>query len=105
MKLATILSSLLLAVCAAGTAQAAPDLAKGEKIYKATCLACHGAGVMGAPKFGDKAAWKPRVGKGIPALYKSALDGFKMMPPRGGNAALKDDEVKSAVDFMTTKSS
>ncbi|MBA5686831.1 c-type cytochrome [Rugamonas apoptosis] len=105
MKLATILSSLLLAVCAAGTAQAAPDLVKGEKIYKATCLACHGAGVMGAPKFGDKAGWKPRVAKGQPALYKSAMDGVKMMPPRGGNPGLKDDEVKAAVDFMVAKSS
>jgi cytochrome c5 len=105
MKLATIVSSLLLAVCAAGAAQAAPDLVKGEKIYKGTCLACHGAGVMGAPKFADKAAWKPRIAKGQPALYTSALNGFKMMPPHGGNAALKDDEVKAAVDFMTAKSS
>jgi len=102
MKYATLLTSLLLAVCAAGSAQAA-DLAKGEKIYKATCLSCHGAGVLGAPKFGDPAAWKPRVAKGQPVLYTSALNGFKMMPPRGGNAALKDDEVKAAVDFMTAK--
>lgn len=104
MKISAILSTLLLAVCAAATAQAA-DLVKGEKIYKATCLACHDAAVMGAPKFGDKAAWKPRVAKGAAGLYGSALNGFKMMPPRGGNAALKDDEVKAAVDYMMAKSS
>lgn len=103
MKYAALLTSLLLAVCATGSAHAAADLAKGEKIYKATCLSCHGAGVLGAPKFADKAAWTPRVAKGQAVLYTSALNGFKMMPPRGGNAALKDDEVKAAVDFMTTK--
>jgi cytochrome c5 len=103
MKSATVLLSLLLAVCATGNAQAA-DLVQGEKIYNASCLACHGAGVMGAPKFADKAAWKPRMAKGQAALYGSALNGFKMMPPRGGNVALKDDEVKAAVDFITAKS-
>ncbi|KQW93571.1 hypothetical protein ASC94_13220 [Massilia sp. Root418] len=92
---------LLLALCA-GSAAAAP--VNGEKIYTATCLACHGAGVLGAPKTGDKAGWKPRIAKGKPALYASALNGVKMMPPRGGNPALKDDEVKAAVDFMTAKS-
>ena len=102
MKLATVLSSLLLAACAVGTAQAA-DLVKGEKIYKASCLACHGAGVMGAPKFADKAAWQPRMAKGQAGLYGSALNGVRMMPARGGNPALKDDEVKAAVDYMTAK--
>lgn len=103
MKLATVMSSLLLAVCAAGAAQAA-DLVKGEKIYKATCLACHGTGVMGAPKFADKAAWTPRLAKGQPAMYASALNGVRMMPARGGNPALKDDEVKAAVDYLAAKS-
>jgi len=83
----------------------AGDLATGEKVYTATCLACHGAGVMGAPKFGDKAAWGPRIAKGKDALYTSALNGFKMMPPKGGNAALKDEEVKAAVDYMASKAS
>lgn len=81
----------------------AADLVKGEKIYGATCLACHGAGVMGAPKFADKAAWQPRIAKGTAALYTSAVDGLKMMPPKGGNMMLKDDEVKAAVDYMVSK--
>lgn len=79
------------------------DLAKGEKIYAATCLACHGAGVLGAPKFGDKAAWGPRIAKGIDVLHANALNGVNMMPPRGGNAALKDEDLKLAVDYMVSK--
>jgi cytochrome c5 len=84
-------------------AASAADLAKGEKIYTATCLACHGAGVLGAPKFADPAAWQPRIAKGIETLYGSAINGFNMMPPRGGNAVLKDDEMKAAVDYMVSK--
>ena len=78
-------------------------LAKGEKIYGATCVACHAAAVLGAPKFGDKAMWAPRIVKGQEALYASALNGLKMMPPRGGNAALKDEDLKAAVDYMISK--
>ncbi|MDL2355275.1 MAG: c-type cytochrome [Pseudomonadota bacterium] len=81
----------------------AADLIKGEKIYTATCLACHGAGVLGAPKFADKAAWQPRIAKGSAVLHTNALNGFNMMPAKGGNAALKDDDVKAAVDFMLSK--
>lgn len=92
------------APAAAAPVQAsAADLAKGEKVYGATCLACHGAGVMGAPKFADKAAWQPRIAKGSAALYTSAVDGLKMMPAKGGNMMLKDDEVKAAVDYMVSK--
>jgi len=107
MKAIQLFAALLIggAATAANAAAPAPaDSAKAEKIYKATCMACHGAGVLGAPKFGDKAAWGPRVAKGKPALYTSALNGFKMMPPRGGNPALKDDEVKAVVDYMIAKS-
>lgn len=60
---------------------------------------------MGAPKLGDKAAWGPRIAKGKDALYTSAISGFKLMPPKGGNPSLKDEEVKAVVDFMISKSS
>ena len=59
---------------------------------------------MGAPKFADKAAWQPRIAKGPAVLYTSAVDGLKMMPAKGGNMMLKDDEVKAAVDYMISKS-
>jgi cytochrome c5 len=90
---------------AATPAASAGDLAKGEQVYTANCVSCHGGGVMGAPKFADKAAWAPRVAKGKDALYNSALNGFKLMPPRGGNASLKDEEMKAAVDYMISKAS
>ena len=84
-------------------AASAADLAIGEKVYGATCASCHGAAVLGAPKLGDKPSWTPRIAKGVDVLYKSAIEGLKMMPPRGGNAALKDEEVKAAVDYMVSK--
>lgn len=92
------------AAAAAGSAPSAGDLAKGEKIYGATCVSCHGAGVLGAPKFGDKAAWAPRIAKGIAVLHTNGINGFNMMPPKGGNASLKDDEMKAAIDYMVAKS-
>lgn len=88
---------------ATADAPSAADLAKGEKVYSATCLACHGAGVLGAPKVGDKAAWDARLANGKEAVYGNALNGVRMMPPRGGNPGLKDDEVKAAVDYMLSK--
>jgi cytochrome c5 len=113
MKTIHLLAALLCtAIGASAAAAAAPAAApaaasgaggKAETIYKATCMACHGAGVLGAPKFGDKAAWTPRAAKGKPALYTNAINGFKMMPPRGGNPALKDDELKAVVDYMLSK--
>lgn len=88
---------------AAAPAATPAQLAIGEKVYTATCAACHATAVMGAPKLGDKAAWGPRIAKGAAALHASALDGLKLMPARGGNPALKDDELKAAVDFMANK--
>lgn len=86
---------------AAGTG----DLVKGEQIYTSTCLACHGAGVLGAPKFGDKAAWGPRIAQGMDTLHTNSINGIRMMPPKGGNATLKDEDVKAAVDYMVSKAS
>ena len=75
--------------------------------YEAACKTCHGAGIAGAPKSGDRAAWAPRIAKGKDTLYKHALEGFTgakgMMPAKGGNAALTDEEVKSVVDYMVSK--
>jgi len=92
-------------VAEAATAGAAPAAAgkpaDGKSVFDTTCTACHTAGVAGAPKFGDKAAWAPRIAQGKSALYASALKGKGAMPPKGGNTALSDDAVKAAVDYMT----
>jgi cytochrome c5 len=63
------------------------------------CAACHVAGVAGAPKFGDKAAWAPRVGAGVDALTASVIKGKGAMPPKGGSAA-SDAEIKASVQYM-----
>jgi cytochrome c5 len=92
----------------ASTAQAgsaAPELPKtGEALFQQTCSACHGAGIAGAPKAGDKAAWAPRIAKGTATLYDHALHGFQgtagVMPAKGGRTDAPDDLVKQAVDYM-----
>ncbi len=80
----------------------------GKSIYGKTCAMCHAAGVAGAPKPGDKEAWGPRIAQGNDTMYKHALEGFTgdhgMMPARGGNPKLTDEEVKAAVDFMVGQS-
>lgn len=89
-------------------AAAAPN-PTGEKVFKSVCFMCHQTGAAGAPVFGNKADWAPRIAKGKPTLYKHALEGFTgnngTMPPRGANPGLKDDEVKAAVDYMVAKAS
>jgi len=72
----------------------------GKAVYDATCMACHAAGVAGAPKTGDKAAWAPRLKSGMPVLYMSSMKGKNAMPPKGGNLALGDADVRAAVDYM-----
>ena len=74
--------------------------ADGKAVYDKTCSVCHATGLAGAPKFGDKAAWAPRIATGIPTLHNAALKGLNAMPPRGGNMALSDAEVTAAADYM-----
>lgn len=85
----------------AGPAVASADT--GKKAYDTACFACHGAGIAGAPKLGDKAAWSARIGQGSSVLYEHAIKGFQgkagVMPPKGGSA-LPDADVKAAVDYM-----
>jgi cytochrome c5 len=75
----------------------------GKTLYGQACIACHGAGIAGAPKLGDKAAWAPRVAQGTTTLYQHAIAGFQgklgVMPPKGGSSA-PDADVKAAVDYM-----
>jgi cytochrome c oxidase subunit II len=89
------------APAAAPAGGAAPaKAADGKGTFDTTCTVCHTTGAAGAPKLGDKAAWAPRLAQGKDALYNSALKGKGAMPPKGGNAALPDEAVKAAVDYM-----
>ncbi len=85
----------------AKVATAAAGSGAGEALYKQACFACHGAGVAGAPKFGDKAAWAPRIQTGLDALTASAIKGKGAMPPKGGTAA-SDADIHSAVEYMVS---
>jgi cytochrome c5 len=82
--------------------------ADGKATYDKACMACHAAGVAGAPKLADKAAWGPRIAQGNDTLYTHAIKGFTgkkgMMPPKGGNMSLADADVKAAVDYMVGQS-
>jgi cytochrome c5 len=108
-------SALLLAVAAAGSAASEerfpvfpePHLQIGRALWVANCLTCHGYGIAGAPDPTDSAAWAHRLAKGRETLYRHAIEGFfgpgdTMMPARGGNPDLTDDEVRAAVDYMAT---
>ena len=87
------------AVVAAAPAPAAATAGAGEALYKQTCQVCHAAGVAGAPKLGDKAAWAPRLAEGLDAVYAIAVKGKGAMPPRGGSQA-SDADLRAAVEFM-----
>ncbi|HEY9397869.1 MAG TPA: c-type cytochrome [Burkholderiales bacterium] len=90
----------------AAAAATGGDLALGEGVYKKTCFLCHGTGAGGAPML-TKADWDSRVAQGKDTLYKHAIEGFTgekgMMPAKGGNVALSDDEVKASVDYMVSQ--
>lgn len=83
------------------------DSGAGKKLYDTVCMACHAAGIAGSPKFGDKAAWAPRIAEGLDTLYEHAIKGYQgkngVMPPKGGSSA-PDDDVKAAVRYITDAS-
>lgn len=103
------MKKLLVAVSALGLMTASASvMANGQQTYQQACAACHAAGVAGAPKTGDKAAWKDRIAQGNDTLYTHAIKGFQgkagFMPAKGGRADLADDVVKAAVDYMVSQS-
>jgi cytochrome c5 len=85
-------------------ADAGPHVDKsGEEVVAAVCGMCHTAGLMNAPKIGDKSQWEPRIAQGYDTLVSNATNGIRAMPAKGGNAALSDAEVANAVKFMANK--
>ncbi len=94
----------------AETVAAPADLKEmpGDQVYGSVCVACHGAGLAGAPKFGDKSAWAARIAQGADTLHKHALEGFSgkagVMPAKGGLTSVTDASIMAAVDYMVSKS-
>ncbi|EPZ14528.1 hypothetical protein M622_05970 [Thauera terpenica 58Eu] len=82
------------------TVKVTPGKRTGTEIYTALCASCHDAGLVGAPKTGDAAAWAPRLALGFDGLTASAIAGKNLMPPRGGGGDLTDTEVKRAVAHL-----
>jgi cytochrome c5 len=77
-----------------------PALAAGKSVYEGGCNACHDAGMMNAPKPGDKAAWAPRIAKGEETVIKNTINGLNGMPAKGGNTALTDEQLTNAAKYL-----
>ena len=102
-------------VAAAAVVVAEPDPVKaevvkvsGEDTYNGACMVCHAAGIAGAPRMGDAAAWSDRIARGADALYDNAINGYTgtlgVMPAKGGRVDLSDEAVRAAVDYMVEES-
>jgi cytochrome c5 len=94
-------NSALTTLSAPKAAAAADVPTTGEQAFTQVCSACHGAGINGAPKVGDHAAWGPRVQQGKEVLYTHAISGIRSMPPRGGST-WPDATIRMAVDYMVS---
>lgn len=92
----------------AGAAPALPAPKNGEEVYNTACHTCHAQGIAGAPRIGDKAAWAPRIAKGMDTLHKHSIEGFQgqagVMPPKGGFVQIPDDLIRQGVDYMVDRS-
>ena len=88
-------------------ARMAADMS-GDEVYNTACAACHAAGIAGAPKTGDVAAWSSRIEQGLDTLSAHAINGYQgsagYMPPKGGRTDLSDDAVRAAVEYMVAES-
>ena len=78
--------------------------ADGQSTYTQSCAACHATGVAESPKLGDKAAWAPRIGKGVDSLVSTVITGKGAMPPKGACMGCSEADLKSAVEYMVSQS-
>jgi cytochrome c5 len=90
--------------CGGAVAAAGGAPRSGQAVYDASCNMCHGAGVGGAPKTGDKGAWSARIAQGKDTLHTHAIQGIRAMPPKGTCMSCSDEEVIAAVDYIVSKS-
>ena len=101
MKRLSVLVAALAACAAWGNEPAPKPTRSPEAIVKDTCILCHGPGIGGAPKLGDSRAWGKRTPRGLDTLVRTAAEGKGAMPPRGGMPDLTEDELKSAVAYLS----
>lgn len=101
---AAVVTAAPVASAAAAPAAAVKVAANnGEALYKQVCTGCHAQSVAGSPKFGDKAAWEPRIKTGVDAMTASVIKGKGIMPPKGGSTA-SDADIRAAVEYMANAS-
>jgi cytochrome c5 len=86
---------------AAGAAAAPSGPRSGSDVYDTYCVACHGSGAMGSPKFGDKSVWDTRLAKGLNATIANAIKGINLMPAKGTCGDCSDTEIANAVKYMS----
>lgn len=79
------------------------QLKMGEEVFSGLCIACHAAGLNGAPIFGNAKMWGPRIEQGIPTLVEHATNGYGLMPAKGGNPDLTDEQIAAAVAYMVNE--
>ena len=79
------------------------QLKMGEEVFSGLCIRCHAAGLNGAPIFGNEKMWGPRIEQGIPVLVEHAINGYGLMPAKGGNPDLTDEQIAAAVAYMVNE--
>ena len=87
-----------------GDVAVGPVTRSGKEIVDGVCASCHGAGVLGAPKIGDKGQWESRYANGLDSIVKTAISGIGAMPAKGGDPTLSDDEITDAIIYMLNES-
>lgn len=103
MKILVAAVALVAGIVSWNIASAGGNAGAGEAVYKHVCKMCHGSGLMGAPKLGDKAAWSARIEQGESKLTQHAINGIRKMPPRGNCKSCSDDDIANAVAYMMSK--
>lgn len=93
-----IFANLALVGCSSG-----PDHSEGMAIVKSNCKVCHGPGINGAPIIGNKKMWLPRIEQGLETLVSHAMNGYGLMPAKGGNDALTEAEITKAIGYMMSQ--
>jgi len=103
MKQASVILILVCANLALVGCSSGPDHSEGMNIVKSNCKVCHGQGINGAPIIGNKKMWGPRIEQGMDTLVSHAMNGYGLMPAKGGNTALDEAEIRKAIAYMVSQ--